>query len=327
MLALLALLLFRSAYTVVDVPHNSLLMFISKDSQDRNLIAGLRIFFSSLGRLSATALTAYMLQSWATTTLPERFLNAALVLSVAYVLSLALCAFSVRRTSLFSNSGRQQFAQLGTVVRRMVTGRGILTVFFLTAVNSVMTPVIAATIIYYSKYAFGNDSVGPVAVTLLTVAQGLSVPVWTWLVARIGHRTRTLITSYVAFACAVAFGTFAFSPVTICLTAILAGFSMGGMFMLNWSMLADTLDHSRVGSELTVFGLYTSVNKVLHGVAQAYLGFVLAVFGFEADSSLVSGSIDGIRTAVFAMPILGSLLCLVALRRYQLSADPDHVDT
>ena len=318
--ALLALLLFRSAYTIVDVPHNSLLVFISEDSEDRNLVAGLRILFSSLGRLAATALTAFMIQSNGTSAVSESFFDIAVVLSGIYILSLSLCAYSVRCIKLTSKSNQRHAMKLTKIASSIVANRNILVVFFLTAMNSVMTPVIAATIIYYSKYAFGGDSVGPGAVTLLTVAQGVSVLFWAWLTKRIHVKTRALVASYVAFAFAVTFGAFfASSTLTICITGVLAGFSMGGMFMLNWSMLADGLDQSEMGNELTVFGLYTSTNKIFHGVAQAYLGFVLVLFGFEAGSEQGSLNIDGIRTTVFALPIVGAILCLIGLNRYQAS--------
>lgn len=318
LLAFVALLLFRSAYTIVDVPHNSLLVFVSKDAEERNLVAGLRIMFSSIGRLAATAMTAYVIEFREASGISESFLIVALSVSGIYVLSLSLCAYSVRGIALVGKSARQEPARLAKVVKGVLADRHIRMVFFLTAINSVMTPVVAATIIYYSKYAFGNDSVGPGAVVLLTASQGLSVLFWFWLTKRTRVRVRALAASYAVFVCAVTFGAFLASSIaTICTTGIFVGFAMGGMFMLNWSMLADGVEQSALSSELTIFGLYTSVNKIFHGVAQAYLGLVLTLFGFEADSELVSHSIDGIRTAAFALPIVGAVLCLVGLSRYQ----------
>jgi Na+/melibiose symporter-like transporter len=44
------LLVFRAAYPVVDVPHNSLLSFITKDDIEGTNIVAMRIFCSSMGR-------------------------------------------------------------------------------------------------------------------------------------------------------------------------------------------------------------------------------------------------------------------------------------
>lgn len=316
-LALVGLFLFRSAYTIMDVPHNSLLAFVAQTSEERTNVASLRIFFSSAGRLTVTAVTAYFIQRNVAGADHSSFLASALILSALCLVSLILCACAVRNVSFVRDSGQAGQPKLSRIARGMLANRNLIVVFVLTAINSIMTPVVVSALIYYAKYAFGDVSIGSHAVTSLTAAQGISILFWAWYSNRLRNKKRAAILAYGIFAGAAGLGAFAASSVQpVFATAILMGFAMSGMFMLNWSMLADALQESRDSGEITVFGLYTSTNKVLHGVAHAYVGAVLAFYGFEPDSERLILDIEGIRTAIFALPLIGSVLCLFALRSY-----------
>ncbi len=319
-LAVAGLFLFRSAYTIVDVPHNSLLVFVTRTSKERTNVASMRIFFSSMGKVAVTTITAYMIQRDVDGGGDSGFLATALILSVVFVVSLSLCTFAVRHISLFKSSAGKGRPKVPVVAHTIATNPGLRIVFLLTAINSVMTPVIASAVIYYSKYAFGDESIGSYAITALTVTQGLSIVFWAWLANRTDDKSGTMAVAYVAFAVAAVCGAVLASSIPMLfVTGVLVGFAIGGMFMLNWSMLADALDEVETGADLTIFGLYTFTNKILHGVAQAYVGLVLMLFGFESDSKSVAQAIDQIRTTIFALPIVGSVLCLVGLFRYRSS--------
>lgn len=317
LLALAGLFLFRSAYTIMDVPHNSLLAFIAQSSAERTNVASLRIFFSSTGRLTVTAITAILIQRSVSGGDYFSFLASALILSALCLISLTLCAYAVQDVSFIRESDQAGRPRLSKIARGMLASRNLVVVFVLTAINSIMTPVVASVLIYYAKYEFGDVSIGSYAVTLLTAAQGISIVFWAWYSNRIGSKKQAAMLAYVLFTGAAVLGAFAASSVQpVFATALLMGFAMSGMFMLNWSMLADALQESNSGGELTIFGLYTSTNKVLHGVAHAYVGAVLAFYGFQPNSEVPFLDMNGIRTAIFALPLFGSLVCLLTLRAY-----------
>lgn len=315
--ALAGLFLFRSAYTIMDVPHNSLLAFLAHTSEERTYVASLRIFFSSAGRLAVTAITAFLIQRSVAGGSSISFLASALILSGLCLVSLTLCAYAVRDVSFIRASGTAGRPKPGRLASGILANRNLLIVFVLTAINSIMTPVVAQVLIYYAKYQLGDVSIGAHAVTLLAVAQGISIVFWAWYANRIRGKKQAAVHAYGVFALAAALGaSAASSPPPVFATALLMGFAMSGMFMLNWSMLADALQESKDGGELTIFGLYTSTNKVLRGVAHAYVGAVLAFYGFQADPEMLFFDMNGVRTAVFALPLIGSALCLLALRGY-----------
>ena len=319
-LALAGLFLFRSAYTIVDVPHNTLLAFVARTSTERTNVASLRIFFSSMGRVAVTAITAYMIQRDVPGDGDSDFLLTAMILSAIFVLSILVCTWAVGDIALTRKPALARRVKLKGFIRGLLSNPGIRIVFTLTAINSAMTPVIASALLYYAKYALGDLSIGSQAVTALTVAQGLSILFWAWLANRTGDKPGSMAAAYVVFALAALFGGFlASSTTSLLVTGVLVGFAVGGMFMLNWSLLADTLDRANTANDLTVFGLYAFTNKVFHGVAQAYVGLVLMLFGFESDKEVVAPVIDAIRITIFALPIMGSVLCLINLRSYRSS--------
>lgn len=319
LLAIAGLLIFRVAYTIFDVPHNGLLAVVTRTPEERTTAASLRIFFSALGKFVVTLLVAWLIQRSSQGTLDFNGLSvAALFLVVFYVLSAGLSAWSVRRVSFAEGEERLPRARFADIGKSILSNRHVLIIFVLTAANSLMVPTIAAAFIYYAKYALLNESIGTQAVMVLAIAQTLSLVFWAAFTNRIRSKPAAAIFAYVLFAVAAASGlALVNNEVAMLLVAGLVGFSIGGIFMLNWSMLPDALDRRQTAAHASgrfgVFGVYTLTNKAFSGFAQAYVGLVLAAVGFVANTDLAPGVIEQARMGIFALPLVGACLCLAVL--------------
>ena len=324
---LATLLAFRTAYTIVDVPHNAMLALMTDSSFERTNIASLRIFFSSAGRIVVTLAAAYFLAQGAADS-ATRFANAALGFAAVYLVVLGVCMRAVSRIAIRTAGPPGSFARnLRAVFRAMEGNRQLLIVFGLTALTSATVPVLASAILYFAKYGLHNVELASTALMLMACAQALSLLFWSKLANRLAHKKHALqVANGVLAGVGLLFmSTLGTPPALLSLTA-LAGFAVGGIHMLNWSMLPDAMDaHRNTGSErydMSIFGLYTLTNKTCHGISQGLTGLVLVWFGYRADA-IPMDTIGAITGTLIALPTIGALACMWVLR-YQTLRQSQH---
>ena len=321
---LATLLVFRTAYTVVDVPHNTMLALMTDDPRQRTDITSLRIFFSSAGRIGVSLAAIYFLEAGGPEASAPRFAHASTVLAAAYVSILIFCLRSVSRIVIRAPPSRARLRQvLVALSRTMRQNRQLLIVFGLTALTSMTVPVLSSAILYFSKYALRNVELASAVLLAMAGAQAASLYFWSRFANRLARKKHaSQLANAVLAAVGATFMLVLDSPEGLFAMAGLAGFAIGGIHMLNWSMLPDAMDdHPSADAErldMSIFSLYTLINKICMGLSQALTGLVLAVFGYQANSDIPIETIGAIMTTLLALPAIGSLGCIYLLRHQTL---------
>ena len=321
---LATLLLFRTAYTVVDVPHNTMLGLMTDDPRQRTNITSLRIFFSSAGRIGVTLAAIYFLQAGGPEASAPRFTHASVVLSVAYVLILLFCLRSVSRIVIRAPPTMERLHMvLSTLVRTMRQNRQLQIVFGLTALTSLTVPVLSSAILYFSKYALYNVELASLVLLAMAGVQAASLYFWSKFSNRLQQKKHaSQLANAILAAVGLTFMLLLDSPEGLYVLAALVGFAIGGIHMLNWSMLPDAMDDRPAADsqrlDMSIFSLYTLINKICMGLSQALTGLVLAVFGYQANSDIPPDTIGAIVTTLIALPAIGSLGCICLLRHQTL---------
>jgi len=327
---LIVLMLFRTAYTIVDVPHNSMLSFLSRDSRDRTNIASLRIFFSAAGKLGVTLAAIVVLNDSVLGPIEGRFAFVATCLAAVYLAVLGVCLSSIWNTRIGQASGQvsgqaggqgaaeQHPIRMAHLMRSITSNSQLMIVFGLTAVTSLTTPIIGTAIIYFGKYGLIDEGVGANALVVMSAAQALSLLFWSKLANRMNYKKHASQAANLLLAAAMLVAVVAMeSNWVLYAVAGVAGFAIGGIFMLNWSMLPDALDRETHASthryNMSVFGLYTLTNKGFIGLSQAAAGWTLALFGYQANSDMAIEKIGPIISALMAFPLVGALTCALIL--------------
>lgn len=317
--AVFALLIFRAGYALIDVPHNSLLMKLASSSQARTDISGMRIFFSALGKLCVTGLAAMLLNDAGKPNSGASFAWIAGAMTTIFVISLLICGLAVRDVRLHLEGGSSP-PKVAEIWRSFRGVRALRTVFLLTAMNSLMAPGVSVAMIYTAQYQLGNAALGAQAVLVQSVAQAASLLFWSAAVRRFGSRQVMLLAAYGLLASVALLGAFGIGSYwRMLMVALGSGVATGGIFMLNWALLPDAMEEVRQRSAssalMSYFGLYTIVNKALHGFAQAGLGVLLGFVGFKAAVGFPVGGAQHFQAFVFTLPALGSLVCMAVLVR------------
>ncbi|MFB9053961.1 MFS transporter [Formosa undariae] len=101
-------------------------------------------------------------------------------------------------------------------------------------------------------------------------------------------------------------------------------FGIGSLFTLMMSMTADVIDLDELNTGLRregVFGaIYWWMVKFGFAIAGLLSGLILSMIGFDADASSQSeNAIFGLRFFFSGLPVLGTLIAILVMRKYDLT--------
>jgi GPH family glycoside/pentoside/hexuronide:cation symporter len=313
----LSLIVFRTAYTLVDIPHNCLLVFAARHPQDRASLAGLRIFFSAVGKLAITVLAAWLLEDRAAGDTASGFASLSFAATAIFIVALGLSARSARFIQIPSYRSQAAFP-LRAAWGMFGSEPRLRTALTLTALNSLCTPSIGVGLIFISISATGAPELGAKAVVAHAAAQAVAPLVWNGIAKLNPDRRQLMIAAYALLALACLVGCLMpIKLLTLTLFAAVSGFAMGGAFMLNWAYFADAIEAAQgkadVSMTMSYFGIYAITNKVCHGAAQSLTGLAVAF----ATASMAGGwaPVDKLRVPIFVLTIFGCLMCSAQLVR------------
>lgn len=321
------LIVFRTAYTLFDVPHNSLLSFLSNDSKLRTRIAAMRIFCSSIGRFLVTIVSIDFLAAENLTEIQNQFSLYSVLFSVFFILVMSICLLAIKDIKIIHDTEVLNDFKLADMLKSFHSNRSLLIVFGLTAITSVSTLGIGSSFIYFAKYSQLDESSGGVALSIMAVGQAFSLFFWTYLSNK---RWGTVKSCFIANAilCLTMLGAMLgiHDEIHLYTIAIVTGIALAGISVFNWALLPEAIDRGHFGSErrydVSIFGFYTLANKICNGLSLAYVGWVLTLFEYVPDQAIMSESIGSITTTILFLPALGcsaSILLLKNLGKYKVN--------
>lgn len=320
--AMIAGLIFRTAYTICDVPHNALMAKVSRGSRDAALLSGLRLMFSALGGLTVAFAAGLVFASPDRLAQGERISAFAIWAGAGYVVALWVSWLATRRIDRPTPSpppGAPPVRRLAALLRHSMLGVLLTVTFVQVATVSVFTRSIA----YFGDRVIEDEGWASRAMILITLAQGLSMPAWIAIAQRLDKRTVLVL----------AYGTLALALIAFMLTVHslpgarlpligLIGATMGGCGFAIWAMLPDTIEHGewRGGARVEALStaLFLLVLKWASGLSATLLAVPLSLADYEQrprGDPVVSQVIVG---AMSLIPLAGLGLCALLLVFYDL---------
>nr|WP_314466560.1 MFS transporter [uncultured Novosphingobium sp.] len=322
-----ALLLFRGAYAVIDVPHNALMARMTVDSRARGRVSGYRLFFSTTSSLTvASLLMPTVQQAVATRTLDLLAMTGCLAgLLFAMTIAFSACA-SGNDTSAEGgrdagehDQGRQSDGDGIAVPLRegMVAGMGVLAL-----ITGFAVPTFGRMLLYMGTYVFHRPEMVSTLLISVTLGQFLGVLLWTPLTGRY-DKSRLLGTGHLLCAASLAcFGLCMAWPSALLACGVLIGIAFTCVFMLPWGLLADTVDFVawKRGRryETGLFAFYLVIVKAGGAAANGAIGWCLGSLGYTPGAEQSALVRAGILTLGLGVPIAGSLAAVLLLRRFDI---------
>jgi GPH family glycoside/pentoside/hexuronide:cation symporter len=317
-----ALLLFRGAYAVIDVPHNALMARVTVDSRARGRVSGYRLFFSTVSSLTVASLLTPVVQQAVAARAVEMLALTGCAAGLLFAMTMAFSAQASGREDRNNTDGKAgrdgESDGIAVPLRDgLVLGMGLLAL-----ITGFAVPTFERMLLYMGTYVFHRPETVSSLLVAVTFGQFLGVLLWTTLTNR--HDKSSLLAaghmlcvgSLTLFALCMAW------PPALLACAVLSGMGFTCVFMLPWGLLADAVDfvawkHER-RFETGLFAFYLVAVKASGAAATGLIGWSLGQLGYvpgAAQSAVVRG---GILALGIGVPIAGSLAAIALLRRFRI---------
>lgn len=317
----LALLVFRGAYAVIDVPHNAMMAQVTSDSRARGRISGYRLLFSTSSALIIATILTPLVQQAGT---DQAFGKLALTGAAAgglFAVSMILCAWTsgkgVRRSEPRS-AGRDG---IDVPLRDpMVIAMGVLAIL-----TGFAAPAFGRMLLYIGRYVVDRPDLVATLLLALTAGQFIGVIGWTVLTRRFSKSALLAMGHAVSASGFLAFLACLSRPEWLILCAAWIGVGFASVYMLPWGLLADAVDvvewRHRRRFETGLFASYLVVVKASSAACTSLIGWTLDRLGYMPDG-LQSASVQtGMLALGLGIPLGGSVAAMLLLRRFDLAHD------
>jgi GPH family glycoside/pentoside/hexuronide:cation symporter len=311
-----ALLAFRGAYAVVDVPHNATMSQISSDSRARGRISGYRLFFSTASSLAVASILTPAVQQAA----HERTFGLLAVIGLTAGALFALTLIASAQAARTGSHCRDAASTDGLALP--VRDRLLLGMAVIGFVTGFAAPAFVRMLLYVAQYVIHQPAIVSPLLVALAIGQFLGVLLWTGLTSRYDKRVLLAAGHAVSALGVILFGGCLGWPAALPICAVLIGVGLTSVYMLPWGILADMVDFVawRHGKRLEtgLFAGYLVVVKASGAASSALIGWCLGWVGYvpgEAQSTVVRIAMLGLG---LGLPVAGCVGAVLLLLRFDI---------
>ncbi|PID69117.1 MAG: MFS transporter [Flavobacteriales bacterium] len=332
--------LMMTLYTVVNVPYASLLGVMSPNPKDRNTLATFRMAFAYAGSfivllmfmpivnsfIGGSENIAIIQSSWT-----KGVSIVAAICAVLFILTFALTKERVVPINEEKNKLKNDLKDLAkNKPWWILLGAGISALIF----NSIRD---GATVYYFKYYVVEENFTDINFMGFTFVLSGLYLAIGqvaniigVILAAPVSNKIGKKKTYMGAMVIATLFSIFFFwlekdQLILIFLLQIIISVCAGSIFPLLWSMYADCTDYSefKTGNRATglIFSSSSMSQKFGWAFGSALTGWLLAFYGFEANTTQNTETIKGIKMFMSFLPAVGTLLSVIFISLYSLNEE------
>lgn len=322
-------------YSLINVPYASLLGVMSAAPKERTALSSYRMIFAFLGSILALVLIEPLVRLFSGNdgNLQSGWSMAALVFAVISVVFF-LCTFSWTRERVrpIKESGNSLKDDLNDLLKNkpwwILLGAGIAALIF----NSIRD---GAAVFYFKYYVAASETfdLGIISSALslttvfLVLGQGaniLGILLVTPVSNRIGKKKTYLSAMLIATVFSIAFYFVDKNNIlTMLFLQVIISACAGSIFPLLWSMYADIADYSewKTGRRATglIFSSSSMSQKFGWSIGGALTGWLLALYGFEANAIQTTETQTGMRLMMSVLPAIGTILSVVFISIYPLT--------
>jgi glycoside/pentoside/hexuronide:cation symporter, GPH family len=323
--ALATQLLFRTVYAAVNIPYGAMMASMTRDSMERNWLAGARMLFA----FSGSAVVGYLtprLVTYIGISNPDsaHFWSAAILSSVATLVIFACYALTEERLEPVAE--QQRHPPIGELLRMLAKNTPFLQAAAAIALFGFASTVTAASLPYFVQYYMGGEATmtGDLA-SMIPFVQMLAILPWT-VVSRYTGKRAAWITGLLIATAALAVLHLIGKPDTTTLFVLIAvtAFGSAAIAVNFWSIVPDTVEYGEwkfgVRVEGFVFGLVTLIQKSALGVSSAFVGLYLTGIGYVPNQAQAPSTVEGLKYMITLFPMIGMLASCAVMLFYRLNA-------
>lgn len=325
-------------YTTVDVPYWGLASSMTSDTNKRNTMLTIARLFCTIGGGIVTVLIPIfqdIVKNNATTQAELSHGYRILFLVVAIVVAVIAAptfflGFKNTKERFYEDNGKR--SNLAHNVKLLFKNKPIL-LLVATGVLGCLRLIYMTSALYYAKYNLGNEAIFSV-LTILVVPGGLIATVTTpWLSKKLGKRNLFILSHLIGgiamtglyFVGLNSAGTSTASVVLFYIVLVLMGLPSGYSNILQYSMIADTIDYLEWKTGERAEGICFAMQTLISKIGMAFVAFVvLLVLGIEgyAEADKLTGAnapLDGIWMMTTLLSGVSTIACTIPLFFYDFT--------
>ncbi len=319
---LVALILFKTSYTVISIPYSTLGVRMTEDSDERTRIAGIRMYFGFLGGLSVITMASYFRDRFPD---QQAFVVIAVVCGAISVCIFILCFFGTR-TAARRPANAPVAANFTEIITTLLRNRAFLAILGGIVFVTIATTVINSTVLYVFQYGYDDASSGGFALMIMAGAPLITIPLWSLVALKVGKKNTWLMGSFAALVglAGLYFSTSATSPTYALVAYGVIALGISSYAVLFWSMLPDTIEYGEhktwVRNESSIVGVVSSGQKIALAVTAYGLGISLDAIDYTAGQSQSGETIEGLILMVTAVPAIAIFFSAIFMIAYPISS-------
>jgi GPH family glycoside/pentoside/hexuronide:cation symporter len=313
------LLLLRATFSLIDVPHNTLLARVTTDSHARGRASGYRTLFSAAASIVVATVIAPSMTGAAGQAAPLRMAWLGFGAGLLFCATLLLAAWSSRTGGAARPPAARPAAGRRLLPRPdplfgAIAGVAVVTGFAL--------PMFGKTLLYLCTYVLRDAAFAGRILLTLALSQIAGATLWIALVRRHDKTTLLALSHGVAAAGIVLFAAAGGHRPLLLACATIAGLGFAGVFMLPWGILADIVDFAEfrqcARSETAAFAVMLVLLKAGSAAALATISWTLGQLGYVPGAVQPPAVMLGMKLLAFGMPVLGSAVAILILLRLDI---------
>ncbi|MEM9670205.1 MAG: glycoside-pentoside-hexuronide (GPH):cation symporter [Pseudomonadota bacterium] len=317
----IAHLVFRTCYTIVNIPYGALSAVLTVDTGDRTRLSGARMFCGIAGALFATVMMPGLAEAFGGGNLKRGWVMVGALFAVIAT-AIILFTFAVTKENEGLSAGAK--VSLNDSVRFVMSNRALWVIFVAALVFSVGNGIANKSAVYFIKYNLGAEAKTGPLLGLQALMAALSIPFWAWLAGKTSKQIAWIVGMLLL-------GTVQLTAFLLAPSAAgemlpffaLIGFCFGAFAVMFWSTVPDTVEYGQWRSGVRDEGMAFSLSafSVKTGIAfgVGILGVYLARVGYVPDVEQTERALDGIRAVVFLFPGIASLAVAGILAFYPIN--------
>lgn len=318
-------ILYRTFFTVGNIPYSALSSEMTYDSHERSKLAAYRMFLGYAGAMMVSVLTGKLMTAMNWLPTENGYFYVAIIFSFLAAFLFLIC---FKTTFELPQKNNQTTFKLPEIVKMLKGNTPFWQLCGFIMLGMAGVVIFYQSLAYFFKYNLNHAAALGNGMLFLFSCLMAALPFWLWLSGKIGKR-KTLISGCLV----ILFGSlsFCFNPLInnnlwwVYGQMGIIGTGIGCAAFAFWAMLPDTVEFGEwktgVRAEAVIFGLGLFFLKFALGIGSFVLGLLLDFFKYTPDTILTDFTLNGIHYITTLAMAIPAVLIIVIMLNYQLNED------
>lgn len=310
-----AFCLLNTAYTVVNIPYNSLTPELTPDYNERTSLNGFRFGFAVVGTIIGGVGSYAIIDMFETK--DAGYAAMGILFGIVMMVSALITFFSVKESDKYPELKKENIIASFIKVFKNKPYNIILGVYVMHIIG---LTIIMGVAIYYFKYIHNNEALVQTAMAVMLLTAFIFIPISVLVSKKTGKKIVYAIGLSVFALSAMILFLFGhlFPPSFSLGVMVFSGMGLGFTYVMPWAIVPDTIEYNYLvtgeRTEGAFYGMWTFCTKCGQALAMAITGAILTFVHYVPNVEQTPQSLFGIRLLLGPIPFviyLGGVLLLI----------------